>query len=197
MADLDFVNNFLALATINELPLNKKYQKQPKDIVSLGVPLPPLKYKYKYNRSNQNKNDNNNNASPPIHLILKSIKPPKFIMESDFPTNQTINQIKEFILLNQSTVANIKQLKLLIKGKVLHDSTLLTDLPTTNNQDNITITVMISKSRDEESTNEQPHTLKITPPWDDITKILMDKYQNERDVSEILQRLQKGWDLTK
>ena len=215
MSDRDFVNKFLVLATINPPELPSSYQKPLKDIETLGVALPPLKYKYNPQRRSTNDTATTNGSSgapvETIRLTLKSVRQPKFSIEHDFAVNQTVLQVKEFIQQHESTVKQLGQLKLLIKGKVLHDSTLLVDLPV-QNQPNVLVNVMISKPSFLEKEQEprdpsvdqmlpgftqQQQQQVVTVPWDVIKQVLIDTYPTEEEAIKAYERLQRGWELTK
>lgn len=212
MSDRDFVNKFLVLATINPPQLSSSYQRPLKDVKTLGVALPPLKYKYMPQKRFGNDTTNNNTSihSPTatIKLTLKSVRQPKFSIEHDFNMNQTVLQVKEFIQQHESTIKQLNQLKLLIKGKVLHDSTLLVDLPV-KEQDNVIVNVMISKpsvpEKKEEQDPKDPSIDQMIPsstqeattvPWDVIEQVLVETYPTKQEAASVYERLKKGWKLT-
>ncbi|KAK5959875.1 Mdy2p PWA37_002945 [Arxiozyma heterogenica] len=212
MSDCDFVNKFLVLATINPPQLSSSYQRPLKDVKTLGVALPPLKYKYNPQKrlGNDTATDSISDGNQPatVKLTLKSVRQPKFSIEHDFNVNQTVLQVKEFIQQHESTIKQLNQLKLLIKGKVLHDSTLLVDLPI-KEQDNVIVNVMISKplipDKKEEQDPEDPSIDQILPsstqqktavPWDVIEQVLIDTYSTKQEATSVYERLKRGWDLT-
>lgn len=210
MSDRDFVNKFLVLATINPPQLSSSYQKPLKDVKTLGVALPPLKYKYNPQKrlGTGTTNASNNSSGTTIKLTLKSVRQPKFSIEHDFSMNQTVLQVKEFIQQHESTIKQLNQLKLLIKGKVLHDSTLLVDLPI-KEQNGVIVNVMVSKpsisEKEEEQDPSDPSIDQILPnstqqttavPWDVIEQVLIDTYPTKQEAVNVYKRLQRGWELT-
>lgn len=206
MSDRDFVNKFLVLATINAPEYSSSYQKPLRQVDTLGVALPPLKYKYNPKRRGDT-GVTTSSSSNKVKLTLKSVRPPKFSIEHEFNEEETILQVKEFIKEQEQTIKQLGQLKLLIKGKVLHDSTLLVDLPV--KQDNVVVNVMISKPVVQEEMDPEDIPLEQTPivpepeprqsiiPWDDIKQVLKSKYPSEEESNKVLERLQKGWELAK
>lgn len=207
MSDRDFVNKFLVLATINKPELSPTYQKPLRQVDSLGVALPPLKYKY-----NPKKRVHKDDSPAKVKLTLKSVRPPKFSIEHEFSVEETVLQVKEFIKSQEGTIKQLGQLKLLVKGKVLHNSTLLVDLPVKT--DNVLVNVMISnpvaqeeRDPDDISVTEQttiksttsPETKKqeVDLPWNAIKQVLIDTYQTPEEATTVFERLQKGYNLTK
>ncbi|CAL9728054.1 ubiquitin-like protein Mdy2p [Monosporozyma unispora] len=201
MSDRDFVNKFLVLATINKPELSPSYQKPLREIKSLGVALPPLKYKYNPKKRVHKDASSNNDK---VKLTLKSVRPPKLSLEHEFNVEETVLQVKEFIKEQEDTIKQLGQLKLLVKGKVLHDSTLLVDLPVKT--ENVLINVMVSKpvAEDEKDPEEISVTTpppqkkqEIEVPWSVIKQVLVDTYPTSEEAANVFQRLQKGYDLTK
>lgn len=204
MSDRDFVNKFLVLATINKPELSPTHQKPLRQVDSLGVALPPLKYKYNPKKRVHKDDSSANNK---VKLTLKSVRPPKFSIEHEFSVEETVLQVKEFIKNQEGTIKQLGQLKLLVKGKVLHNSTLLVDLPV--KADNVLVNVMISnpvaeEERDPEdiSVTEQTTTTpqknqEIALPWNAIKQVLIDTYPTPEEATAVFERLQKGYDLTK
>lgn len=182
----EFVSKFLTLATLNQPELSKDYKKPLQQVNSLGVALPALRYKYHAKKSNKTENDRG------LKLKLKNIKPPKFILEKEFSRNDTVRQVKEF-LISEGKAEQLSQLKLLIKGKVLHDSGILSEVA----EDEATVTVMISKA---EATQQQKEPTQVEKPlqvpWEAIRNALSHEWKDSQQVALALQRLQKGWDLT-
>ncbi|EDO16474.1 hypothetical protein Kpol_1066p41 [Vanderwaltozyma polyspora DSM 70294] len=193
----EFVSKFLTLATLSDPILWRDYQKPLKEVKSLGVALPPLKYKYDPKRVKKS-----DGSASSIKLTLKSVRAPKFSVEQKFSTNDTVYQVKQ-LLVAEGQVEHVEQLKLLLKGKVLHDKMLLADF----NLSDATLNVMVSKAPVKEintegaseietnSTNIDLSNLEV--PWNEIELLLKTKFNNDKHASLTLQRLQKGWELTK
>ncbi|GAV52806.1 hypothetical protein ZYGR_0AI00880 [Zygosaccharomyces rouxii] len=183
----EFVSKFLTLATLNQPVLPKDYKKPLHQVNSLGVALPALRYKYHAKKSNKDDNDKG------LKLVLKNIRPPKFTLENEFGRNDTVRQVKEF-LISEGKAQQLSQLKLLLKGKVLHDSGILSELL----EDEATITVMISKAEAVQQP-EEPTPVKepLQIPWEAIENTLAREWNDSQQVELALQRLQRGWDLTK
>ncbi|QHS76016.1 Mdy2p [Saccharomyces paradoxus] len=204
----EFVSKFLTLATLSEPKLPKSYIKPLKDVTNLGVPLPTLKYKYKQNHAKKLKlqQDQQVQENAAVHLTLKKIQAPKFSIEHDFSPSDTILQIKQH-LMNEEKASRLSEIKLLLKGKVLHDNLFLSDLKITSA--NSTITVMIkpnptiSKESEAAKPTSSPAPTSATPqelvvPWDEIETLLKDNFKNDQSaVKQIMDRLQKGWSLAK
>ncbi|CAR26816.1 ZYRO0C02178p [Zygosaccharomyces rouxii] len=183
----EFVSKFLTLSTLTQPVLPKDYKKPLQQVNSLGVALPALRYKYHSKRSN--KEDN----AKGLKLILKNIKPPKFTVENEFGRNDTVRQVKEY-LISEGKAQQFGQVKLLFKGKVLHDSGILSEVI----EDGATITVMISKPEVVQQ-QEEPTPVKnsLQIPWEAIEKTLAHELKDSHQTALALQRLQKGWDMTK
>lgn len=188
----EFVSKFLTLATLSPPALSKDYKKPLQQVNSLGVALPALKYKYHAKRSNDG------NDGKRLKLVLKNIKAPKFVLESEFGRNDTVRQVKEY-LVHEGKAQQLGQLKLLLKGKVLHDTGILSELI----DNEATITVMISKPgivQQDQQHQEVTVALQEKPlevPWQAIAKTLSAELQDFHQVELTLQRLQRGWELTK
>lgn len=187
----DFVSRFLTLATLSQPVLPSDYKKPLVQINSLGVALPALKYKYNPKKSSST-------ISPGhdvIKLTLKSVRAPKFVFDHEFDRNDTVHEVKES-LVSEGKAQEVNQLKLLLKGKVLHDSELLSSF----NMDSGVITVMISKpptpdpSKQQEDVTSSQSTLKL--PWGAIESALDSELKDAKQVALALARLQKGWEMT-
>ncbi|SCU84516.1 LAMI_0C07778g1_1 [Lachancea mirantina] len=191
----EFITRFLSLATINPPLLASNYKKPLQAVETLGVALPPLRYKY-----DANKNKNSGNWSDgEIHLSMKSIRPPKFALSRSFLGNNTIYQVKAFIVMQEEAVHDATQLKVLLKGKVLHDNLLLSDLKVSEAQ----LTVLVAKpepnapnNKNETSSTMETSKAKLMVPWKDIRSILLQKLEDETTAQEIFNRLQRGWEVT-
>ncbi|CCE66281.1 hypothetical protein TPHA_0P01230 [Tetrapisispora phaffii CBS 4417] len=204
--ELEFVSRFLTLATLSEPVFSKDYQKPLQEVTSLGVALPGLRYKYEPSRVRKNAGSSNNgsgsmsdNASNAIKLTLKSIRAPKFSIEHEFSGNDTVLQVKLF-LVNEKKVEQKEQLKLLLKGKVLHDKFLLSDLNVTE----ATLNVMVSKpvlSTADEVEPEAPSLDSVSPtvsyevPWDEIETLLNNKWNNQEQVFKALKKMKTNYEM--
>ncbi|GCE99948.1 hypothetical protein ZYGM_001954 [Zygosaccharomyces mellis] len=183
----EFVSKFLTLATLNQPVLPADYKKPLQQVNSLGVALPALKYKYHSKKTNRHNNDKG------LKLVLKNIKPPKFTLEHVFSCNDTVRQVKE-LLISEGKAQQSSQLKLLLKGKVLHDSGILSELL----ENEATITVMISKLEAVQPQEEPTTTRKILQvPWKAIENTLAQEWDDPQQAALALERLQRGWNLTK
>lgn len=185
MSDREFASKFITLATLTPPVLADTYSRPSKEIDSVGVALPVLPYKYDPDQNYQKK-------PTYVKLELKSVRPPKFNVEANFETTDTILAVKRF-LQSSGTVPADLQLKLLIKGKVLHDDVLLSDLKT----DHASITVMSSKiaAKEVESSSpcvKQPSGTQL--PWNDIEKVLLARFSTHAEAKEALAKLKKGWE---
>lgn len=189
----DFVSKFLTLATISDPALPADYKKPLQQVTNLGVALPPLRYKYDPNRARKASGDDKKDS--PIKLTLKSVRPPKFSVECQFARNNTVSQVKQK-LIEDGKVQSIEQLKLLLKGKVLHDSELLSGLI----EDKATINVLISKAASSaEATpplDSSPDPVTIQVPWHEIESTLRMSFVDPAQVAKTLDRLKRGWELT-
>ncbi|KAH3898721.1 related to Ubiquitin-like protein MDY2 [Saccharomycodes ludwigii] len=225
----DFIK-FMTLATLEAPVYPNDYVKPLNQIENLGVALSPLPYKkYRYN-VNSHKNGSSsdsisNDGSETVELTLKNIRPPKFNMDVSFSVNDTIHQVKQYLVTNVESIMDTTQLKILLKGKVLHDNFLLGDLK----ENKATLTIMVSnkvvnknnKVEEKSDTIEEKtlknsnndntvDTLKSTPPtsidsdtsvnvelpWNKIEQVLKDNYTGSA-AAVYLARLKKGWDMAK
>ncbi|SCW04582.1 LAFE_0H16732g1_1 [Lachancea fermentati] len=195
----EFINKFLSLATLNAPALPADYKKSLHDVDNLGVALPPLRYKYDHKRA---KLSALANGSSEVSITLKSVRPPKFVHTKSFSKIDTVHVVKEFLVDQEDSLSDTSQLKLLLKGKVLHDSVLLSDLKT----DKADLTVMVSKAlKVADASSSDSHSPPIQPsisaetlevPWEDIQKLLDNKLESEARSREVFERLRRGWTLT-
>lgn len=192
--ELDFVSRFLTLATLSSPVLPADYKLPLQQVSNQGVALPPLKYKYDPKRSRSSASGENS----PLTLTLKSVRPPKFSLECQFSGKDTVLQVKQR-LVEEGKAQGTENLKLLLKGKVLHDSELLSGLTS----DVATINVMISKTA-QPATPPPTAQPEVTPepsaiqmPWNEIEKILNSNLTDPAEAQNALDRLKKGWELAK
>ncbi|QLQ80862.1 hypothetical protein HG537_0E02170 [Torulaspora globosa] len=195
--ELDFVSRFLTLATLSKPELPADYKLPLQQVSSQGIALPPVKYKYDPRRSrNGGSSEDDRNSS--VILTLKSVRAPKFSVEWQFSTRDTVLQVKER-LVEEGKASGTQNLKLLLKGKVLHDSELLSSVTS----DRAIINVMISKVAQTAASPalEHPEVGSKSPlsemPWNEIENILSSKFADPRDAQEALDRLKRGWELAK
>jgi hypothetical protein len=138
-----------------------------------------------------------------INAHFKSIKSPKFTAELDINLEDSVYRVKESLI---TEVAELKgfatsQIKFLIKGKVIQDSSLIGNVVGEEDAD-VKFTVMISgKPEEVDQDPEDADIAAILPeterevvlPWADIAKVLKDS--GITDVEGTLLKLQKGWEL--
>lgn len=186
----EFVSKFLTLATLSQPVLPSDYRRPILQVNTLGVALPALKYKY-----SPKKGLKTASSQKSIKLTLKNIRPPKFTLDHEFDPNDTVYQVKEY-LISEGKAQEANQLKLLLKGKVLHDSELLSGL----NIDTAIITVMISRVNKPDISTQEPSTptqYPMTLPWKAIESALTSEFKDSQQVASALARLQKGWEMAK
>ena len=186
----EFVSKFLTLATLSQPVLPSDYKKPLLQVNTLGVALPALKYKYSPKKWLKSAN-----SQKSLKLTLKNIRPPKFTLDHEFDPNDTVYQVKEY-LISEGKAQEANQLKLLLKGKVLHDSELLSGL----NTDTAIITVMISRVNKPDISTQEPSIqtqYPMTLPWKAIESALSSELKDSQQVASALARLQKGWKMAK
>ncbi|KAL6951002.1 hypothetical protein ACO0QE_000288 [Hanseniaspora vineae] len=207
LTEKEFVSNFLTLATIHPFKYSKDYFKPYEDVEQLGVALPALpckKYKYQPRSSASSALLGSAGGSTEnVELSLKSVRPPKFSISKEFRKNQSIHAVKEFLVSEVEELVETQQLKVLLKGKVLHDSYILSDL----SADSAALTVMVSKPSTPAATKTPVSTPSpvaspaaatfkaVEMPWTEIEELL--KIRFGQDAATYVARLQKGWELTK
>lgn len=208
----EFVNKFLTLATLNEPALSSSFQKPLREVNALGVALPPLKYRYNHNRAKRSAQDARgaDTDAGNVLLTLKSVRNPKFVLEQELPKSDTVLRAKE-LLVSEGKAQQVGQLKLLLKGKVLHDNLLLSELGV----EKAVVNVMISAPKPGETVvaeepvaplpqeDEEPVQESIADvenavvPWDDIETLLKTKLTRPSEANFVFDRLRRGWDLAK
>lgn len=195
--EYQFVTKFLTLATLNEPKYSSNYQKPLNQVESIGVALPALKYKYDPNRVAKRSGA----AVNDVELNLKSVRPPKFNITDKFSGNATVFTVKQRIV-QEGHCRHVESIKLLLKGKVLQDNTILSDLGITS----AAVTVMIAKEAAETSANTTADASTATPtsqptpasvPWEDIQTLLKQKISNGEEAAAMFDQLQRGWELAK
>ena len=213
----EFVNKFLTLATLNEPALSASYQKPLREVSALGVALPALKYRYSSSRAKRSALDARgaDTDAGSVSLTLKSVRNPKFALEHAFAKSDTVLAAKE-LLVSEGKAVQLGQLKLLLKGKVLHDNLLLSELGV----DKAVVNVMISAPKPGEEAPVATEKTAKTPavaapqddepvqesiadaenavvPWDDIEALLKSKLTRPSEANFVFDRLKRGWDLAK
>lgn len=198
-----FVSKFLTLATLSSPALPADYKLPLQQVSNLGVALPPLKYKYDRQRS-RNSASRAAISDSPIILTLKSVRPPKFSLECQFSGKETVLQVKQR-LVQEGKAQDTENLKLLVKGKVLHDSELISGFTS----DTATINVMISKAGPKSPPEATPapaaeaiKTSAAEPaatnlPWNEIENILCSSFSDPTEAANAIDRLKRGWELAK
>ncbi|KAH3674727.1 hypothetical protein WICMUC_003077 [Wickerhamomyces mucosus] len=197
--EVEFVSNFLAL--LSTPIIQSDYKKDLKDVIKLNPLLPKLPNNK--NPINKSLSIDNKESINFINVNFKSIKSPKFNINAKINSNDTIYKIKSQLLKNNELIKfdieQINQLKFLIKGKVIQDSTIINSIidpqiKDVNDEIVIKFTVLVSP-RDETIDDIEPESniVEIDQDWEFIAKILL---ENGIDSGK-LKRLQKGWELTK
>jgi len=200
-SEREFASNYLALLSVSEskIVISPDYRKDLKDITTLGIKLPNLPNKKKA------VNESNDASEKRVEASFKSIRPPRFNISFETAASNTIFEIKTTLTKHDELQGvSPSEIKLLVKGKVIQDSVLLNSI--TSGEDKVSFTVMINKdssksvspaptsepdvSTIDSNTKIEPQTL----PWDDIKKLLE---QKGIDSTTVIDRLQKGWELTK
>lgn len=210
-----FVSNILTLLSVSgaEKVIDDDYRKDLNELERLGVNLPKLpNAKRPLNHleqagvevgagsSSQKNSSESSNVNKLIKVGVKSIKPPRFNTEIECPIKNTIHEVKQQ-LIESENLAGLQptEIKLLLKGKVISDSTLLDSLIT--DELDIKFTAMINKSAASQSAApaeqtpvpETPSGSATSIPWEDILKLLQEK--NISNPAEVIDRLKKGWNL--
>ena len=197
LPESDFISKFLTLATLSESSIPSNFQKPQDEITTLGVALPPLRYRYNPAKS-RGKHHTVNAVSEPetINVTLKSIRHPKFILSQEFSSLDTVSHIKKF-LLDTDKIQEVGQVKLLLKGKVLHDNTLLSEL----NLGDTAVTVVISKPSGSggASGNVASVTPVVpTPEVPEVPEVPMEVSKPEDDIDmdepEEVREIEMPWD---
>lgn len=207
-----FVSNILTLLSVSdaEKVIDDDYRKDLNELERLGVNLPKLpNAKKPLNKLEQTgagegsdsglqNSIESSNFSKLIKVGVKSIKPPRFNTEIECPIKNTIHEVKQQLIESKS-LAGLQptEIKLLLKGKVISDSTLLGSLIT--DELDIKFTAMINKSAvsepaataEQTSVSETPTISSTSIPWEDILKLLQEK--NVSDPAEVIERFKKGW----
>ncbi|QLL33304.1 hypothetical protein HG536_0E02150 [Torulaspora globosa] len=195
--ELDFVSRFLTLATLSSPALPADYKLPLQQVSNQGIALPPLKYKYDPRRS-RNGASGGEARNSSLTLTLKSVRAPKFSVECQFTCKDTVLQVKQR-LVEEGKAQGTEDLKLLLKGKVLHDSELLSSLTS----DAATINVMISKTAQTATSPPPAHPglTSETPasgmPWNEIENVLSSRFPDSKEAQKALDRLKRGWELAK
>lgn len=198
-SEKQFASNFLALLAVSDsnIVISADFRKDLKDISTLGIKLPNLP------NPKKQLNSSNESLEQAIEVTFKSIKPPRFNVSMKTSSSNTIFEVKTALVKNQQdTLHSIdpSQIKLLVKGKVIQDSVLLSSI--INGDEQVTFTVMINKDASRtstppsatESSSISPATSDIPLPWDEIKELLQ---QKGIDATKVVARLQQGWELTK
>ncbi|CEP64700.1 Mdy2p LALA0_S13e01002g [Lachancea lanzarotensis] len=189
----DFICKFVALATLQQSALSSDSKKPLQDVTNLGVALPALRYKYDHKRARKSALSGPGTSSV-VQLRLKSIRAPKFVHSKEFSPTQTIYQVKRFLVELEDSIVDTSQLKILLKGKVLHDNVLVSDLKVQEAD----LVVMVSKLQQSQTVTgqESAQAATVEVPWNKIKALLHAEISNAATANTILERLQRGWQST-
>ncbi|AGO12161.1 AaceriAEL200Cp [[Ashbya] aceris (nom. inval.)] len=195
----EFVTKFLTLAALQEPAKTRDYFKPLEQVNSIAFPLQPLKYKYKQSRSRAREGAEANT----VKLSLKSVRPPRFALTEVFAANDNVAQVKERLRATEPAVSTA-ELKLLLKGKVLNDGMILSDLKAPE----ATLTVLVQPHRENEPAaaaapsgenssdgSDVTAVPTVNVPWERISSTLEDALGDHGVAVATLARLQRGWDL--
>lgn len=198
LAEKEFINRFLSLVTQQPPALASDYKKPLQNVTNLGVALPPLKYKYDHKRVKRA--EDKTVKSGTIQLSLKSIRAPKFLHSKEFAKSDTINQVKQFLVDAEESIHDASQLKILLKGKVMHDNILLSDIKS----DKADLVVMVAKwdnagvpenAASDSPKDESQERARNQIPWAKIQALLESEFTKPEEASAAFNRLQRGWEL--
>ena len=194
-SEKEFASSYLTLLSLGETKFPSDYKKDLKDVRGLGVKLPNLPIAKK---SDSSKHSAISNAT--LHdCVFKSIKEPKFNVTLQVKSTDTIYQVKTDLCKSvQADVGSLEpsQIKLLLKGKVIHDSSLISDIAQDDSSE-VKFTAIVgtpSTTPAQVSTPEPEESTEVAIPWNEIEQLLKSK---GIDSKAIIQRLQDGWELTK
>ncbi|SCV05148.1 LANO_0H01112g1_1 [Lachancea nothofagi CBS 11611] len=186
----EFITKFISLASLKTSELSAESKKPLHDVTNLGVALPALRYKYDHKRAKRSALSGS--ASATIELRLKSIRAPKFSYSREFSTSQTIYQVKQYLVEAEESIVDSSQIKVLLKGKVLHENVLLSDLRTTEAD----LVVMVSKLDTPAPIPQPARADTFQVPWTKIQALLQGEVADPKDASTMLERLKQGWHAT-
>ncbi|AAS52485.1 AEL200Cp [Eremothecium gossypii ATCC 10895] len=195
----EFVNKFLTLAALEEPTRTRDYFKPLEQVKSIAVTLQPLKYKYnKQSRPRAGQGLEGNE----VKLFLKSVRPPRFAHTALFAANDNVSQVKERLREIEPAVSTA-DLRLLLKGKVLNDGMILSDLKAPE----AALMVLVQPHREnapaaaaapprpESDGLDVAAVPTLDVPWDRISSTLEDALGDRGVAAATLTRLQRGWDL--
>ncbi|AMD20326.1 HDL418Cp [Eremothecium sinecaudum] len=194
-SEREFISNFLTLAFLDDPALPNDYHQNAENLDSVGISLRPLKIPY------ENKRQKGNDADSKVVIILKSVRPPKFVHTVKFSKLATFLQVKESLRALENDLQNA-DIKFLLKGKVLNDLMLVQDL----NSPKISLTVMVGKEKSGSSRGssssqvtsaEAVDKTEIAIPWEKIQATLSESIVDQEAVAEAFSRLKRGWELAK
>ncbi|CUM68296.1 uncharacterized protein PRCAT00006018001 [Priceomyces carsonii] len=141
-----------------------------------------------------------------ITLKFVSIKPPyKFISQlTEVPLSSTVYSVKKSLIADQLKNEEItpSNIKLLLKGKVIQDTSLLSSLPVTD--DEMAFKVMISapvpSASTPKSTTPESEDPDVSEPitilditWNKIYEILKSDLGSDLKASDALSKLKANW----
>ncbi|CAK9441789.1 uncharacterized protein LODBEIA_P56570 [Lodderomyces beijingensis] len=157
-----FVSTFVELmglskdAAPSQFYSTSDYNKLP----SLGPSLPKFSYKFPHSSQAPAAAAAVHNTSP-INLNFKSIKPPhKFSASLQVPANFTIYKVKQLLIHSVETLRNARLdpsgVKLMVKSKVLSDTTTLASLLSSDDQAELSFSCLVVSSGSANTTTKAP-----------------------------------------
>ncbi|EMG46309.1 hypothetical protein SBY92_002512 [Candida maltosa Xu316] len=163
------------------------------NLESLGPSLPKFTYKFPVGTSQST-------SESTINLKFKSIKPPfKFQTELvNVSTGSTIYKVKVKLIesldvLNTAGV-DVKDLKFMVKSKVVQDSTVLSTL-IPENEEELSFNCMVSApTKKQEPTETDPESEVFTisnNSWDKIYDIILQDIQDPTKAKELLAKFKQ------
>lgn len=189
-SEKEFTSNYLTLLSLSSTPYKYPldYKKDIREIKGLGVKLPNLPVQKKKSSSS---------STVVRQCIFKSIKPPKFNVTLSASSTDTVYQVKSE-LAKHADLTNVEpsQIKLLLKGKVIQDASLLSDIADSGEEIKFTVIVSapIAQASEELTQSATPLPVqRIELPWAEIKALLASKGV---DSAAAIARLQHGWELT-
>ncbi|KAH3683454.1 hypothetical protein WICPIJ_005573 [Wickerhamomyces pijperi] len=208
--ELDFAQTFLSLlSTTNNV--DATHLQRPQFITAHPPQQPKLPIAKQRSSSKPSSTEESS-----VAVVCKSIRPPRFAIEVNCSSGETVYNVKTKLTQSSGKPANLidaSQLKFLIKGKVIQDSTLLSSLINQFGEEIITFTVMISEyegpahesvqetpaaaaastSTSTQTTEQSKQDSLADADWETVHHLLT--AGNVRE--DILERVRKGWNLTK
>lgn len=184
--DKEFAKTYLQLISLDEKVSDFNTIQSYSSIDSLGPSLPHFKYPLPIVEDAESE-------VKKVTVTLKSIKPPKFSVSLDFPDSDTIYKVKTTLIEKESLAVEAADIKFLVKGKVVQDATVLSEL------DNLSFMCMIAKTKTESPVPETPkesekHKIDYVSPeaWEKILEILIKDGNSNDAANDILLRFKSS-----